>query len=869
MITNKLKGYHRIIVRELMLRADLLEQIPHIAAQAVECSTRVNALKNVVSEYLIPLVVRNLGSSDTAVDKAAHATLIQLIEQGFITKQQAEIQVCPSILALSKVESIADIKTGPVTLMSKLAPLLGRDVTERVFLKRFSELCASHMFYVRKVCASHFGEFCAVVGKDAFEKILLPCYITLCSDDIWGVRKACAEVIMFVSCACPPIARKLTLAPIFAKLLQDDCRWVRMSAFQTLGPFISTFADPTITNISYTKGGDLVLVNGDGSEFFVNCSPSVPENRPPLIQKYVFPINDEREDIDVMRLLGYEKVKVSVDNEEVNIEENVIPEDIAPPITDEKEIDNFLKEVVETVKNAVLSCKTVEVEQGIIGERKPKDVDSTHNVINNKNKQCDNLADTINIELKDDMENLNLAMKEPILVNYSSEIDNTNKPFSNCKGDIDTTTTNSDSKESSIDVKKVNFINSESGTREDDDLHLFNSYNYWYISPNLPIDPSIIAGELSPNEMNGSGDVASHLENLYSTISLSDSLNDSIPFNDSTISIEEKSSSSNSTDLECKLVNVRPEQNVVPQLLIDHFISMTDPSLNIDNEMPYHCAFSLPAVALTLGSNNWHLLKNTVDCLASDMQYKVRRTVASGLHELALILGPEIATSNLTPLFDGFIKDLDEVRIGVLKHLAHFLRLISPSKRSTYLPRLGEFLQTDNEWNWRFRQELAKQLLLAVTLFKPADTAQHIGVIARDLLCDKVAAVRQVALSLGLTASFLVKLAERFAHSKKWKRRQTFALLCAELLREEALPPEQFESEILPHLLDLSWDPVANVRLVVARCLAKHVIPNDYFADPCNEHYDVLEKVLRRLQADKDKDVRQSAEVADTSLPCY
>lgn len=105
-----------IFLADLMLRADLLEQIPHIAAQAVESATRVSALKNVVSEYLIPLVVRNLGSTDTAVDRAAHATLIHLIEEDFITKQQAEIQVCPSILALSKVESIADINTGAVTV---------------------------------------------------------------------------------------------------------------------------------------------------------------------------------------------------------------------------------------------------------------------------------------------------------------------------------------------------------------------------------------------------------------------------------------------------------------------------------------------------------------------------------------------------------------------------------------------------------------------------------------------------------------------------------------------------------------------------------------------------------------------------------
>lgn len=104
---------------------------------------------------------------------------------------------------------------------------------------------------------------------------------------------------------------------------------------------------------------------------------------------------------------------------------------------------------------------------------------------------------------------------------------------------------------------------------------------------------------------------------------------------------------------------------------------MTNPLVaqETDNDMAFHCAYSLPAVALTLGSENWDLLKKTVETLASDMQYKVRRTVASSLHELAVILGPEIATNNLTPIFDGFIKDLDEVRIGVLKHLAHFLRV--------------------------------------------------------------------------------------------------------------------------------------------------------------------------------------------------
>ena len=42
---------------------------------------------------------------------------------------------------------------------------------------------------------------------------------------------------------------------------------------------------------------------------------------------------------------------------------------------------------------------------------------------------------------------------------------------------------------------------------------------------------------------------------------------------------------------------------------------------------------------------------------------------------MALIEGEEITHRDLLPVFDGFIKDLDEVRIGILKHLADFLRV--------------------------------------------------------------------------------------------------------------------------------------------------------------------------------------------------
>ena len=281
------------------------------------------------------------------------------------------------------------------------------------------------------------------------------------------------------------------------------------------------------------------------------------------------------------------------------------------------------------------------------------------------------------------------------------------------------------------------------------------------------------------------------------------------------------------------------KQTIVPQLLVDHYVSMTDPSRaqTVDNDIARHCAFSFPAVALTLGRANWPLLRDTYEILANDMQWKVRRTLASSIHELGVILGQELSTAHLVPIFNGFIKDLDEVRIGILKHLADFLNLLSPTDRGEYLPRLEEFLKMDNERNWRFRLELSSQLSSLVSQVTPDDIRYHLAPIALSLVQDKVSCVRQSAVSVisvmltslnnsnqsSLARDIMVDLAENLAHSHHWARRQTFAELCGQLVTR--IPYEHFSLDLLPHLLDLTWDVVPNVKLKVAHVFG-HILPD-------------------------------------------
>ena len=68
---------------------------------------------------------------------------------------------------------------------------------------------------------------------------------------------------MSVSCVCSPSVRQTELSPLFINLLRDQSRWVRMAAFQALGPFISTFADASIMTLLHNENGEIVITDTD------------------------------------------------------------------------------------------------------------------------------------------------------------------------------------------------------------------------------------------------------------------------------------------------------------------------------------------------------------------------------------------------------------------------------------------------------------------------------------------------------------------------------------------------------------------------------------------------------------------------------
>ncbi|KAK1796283.1 hypothetical protein P4O66_009356 [Electrophorus voltai] len=571
-----------------------------------------------------------------------------------------------------------------------------------------------------------------------FQVRKLPKFYDLCSDSLWGIRKACAECFMVVSHCTSAVVRRSKLSPLFINLISDQSRWVRQAAFQSLGRFISTFATPSGTGFHFHEDGTLreirTLSTDSNKQQASSSSLSIcfPESPPHL---------------DLTEQCS-EKV----------LSASQTPEDTYYPPA-----QSLNKPPAEGIILVRSECSTPTF-----------------------NQQTDDMYNSFHYwrpVLPDISQDLELLQSE-------GKDEETGKEM--LKGE-EVPNLNPKDPAMSCQIQKV--LESLQPHLDDPDVQ----------AQVQVLSAALKAAQLESQENDGDQVVSvlgnegithkppemdAHFLNTPPTSPGSSVLDLELIEN-----VEEGKESDINRSYEEEKSKV---QNVVPQQLLDQYLSMTDPARaqTVDTEIARHCAFSLPGVALTLGRQNWHCLKDTYETLATDVQWKVRRTLAFSIHELAVILGDQLTAADLVPIFNGFLKDLDEVRIGVLKHLYDFLKVV-------------EILQ------------------------KLYSCGAH-----------------------DLSLNFINELVVRFCHCPKWVGRQAFAFICQAVVEEDCMPMDQFAQHLLPCLLSLSSDPVPNVRVLVAKALRQSVLEKSYFKEPGGAYTDELEEALSELRMDKDRDVR-------------
>lgn len=829
---------------EPAVRAELMEQIPHIA---IFCQENRPSIPFAFSKYLLPIVVRYLADQNNLVRKTSQAALLVLLEQELIDRGDVENLVCPVLVDLTAPDSNDDVKTEAMAIICKMAPMVGKDVTERLFLPRFCEMCCDcRMFHVRKVCAANFGDICSVVGGEATEELLLPRFFQLCSDNVWGVRKACAECFMSVSSATSPEVRQAKLSSLFISLISDPSRWVRQAAFQSLGQFISTFASPCSNVGQYFRDP-----NGEGLAH--STSTYVADTLQQNCVSYNASGCEEQEGADVGEEGGGEQTaEVLSGDESISGDSSDIPSPKCLP----EELE-LLSEPVEE-QNPPTSAL-----EDLSPPPESPEADPTPNSMQN-------------LQEKNYEENISGPSVRTHEI-PEQELFNSFHYWRTPIPEIDLDLLEEEEEEIRPKEEEIRPSNPSAppalGRKQLEEL--IENLEPHIDDPDVKAQVDVLTAALKATVLDSEAEDPAFLEprpaqsNPFNSHQSTDLLSVSTQVNCD----DEDSDVSDGLNPEDE--HKSKHQDVVPQPLLDQYLSMTDPSRaqTVDMEIAKHCAYSLPGVALTLGRQNWHCLRDTYETLASDMQWKVRRTLAFSIHELALILGDHLTAADLVPVFNSFLKDLDEVRIGVLKHLYDFLKLLHQDTRRKYLYQLQEFLVTDNSRNWRFRSELAEQLVLLLELYSAQDVHDYLRPLAFCLCTDRVSSVRWTSYRLvseiirklsacsSLLVNFLSELVDKFCHSSKWSGRQAFAFVCQLSLEEECLTLDQFSEHLLPPLLQLASDPVPNVRVLLAKTLRQTLLEKEYFLNSTSCHQESLEHTLVALQTDIDKDVKYFASV--------
>eukprot|EP01095_Lingulamoeba_sp_RSL-Kostka_P007241 TRINITY_DN2290_c0_g3_i1.p1 TRINITY_DN2290_c0_g3~~TRINITY_DN2290_c0_g3_i1.p1 ORF type:complete len:633 (-),score=172.21 TRINITY_DN2290_c0_g3_i1:207-2105(-) len=279
-----------------------------------------------------------------------------------------------------------------------------------------------------------------------------------------------------------------------------------------------------------------------------------------------------------------------------------------------------------------------------------------------------------------------------------------------------------------------------------------------------------------------------------------------------------------------------------------------------DSDTIMYCAFSFPGVLLTLGKNKWEELKDMYLSLCKDIQWKVRRTLSHSLHEVAKIVGTEIAEAELLEIFELFLKDLDQVKVGIVKNISQFLKVLTPEKRDQYVDVI-KLIQQESV-TWRFRKLISKQLSAIAELYSDDIINEYIIPISLQLIDDQVTTVRDTtAAEIG---HLLTHLKERndnimielinkltlLSESQSCYTRQTFAFCCEHFSTQ--LDKETFCEYFYDRLINLSKDNVPNVRYIVSKTISQYLILDDNYTDKNEE----LNEIIEILKTDPDREVR-------------
>merc|ERR1719242_39983 len=247
---TKLMGRIKAIAsdKEIVIRQTLASQLGGLAEYFMTEGKKgkpeltLDGALQIIRNDILP-VIQSMLLDNVEVRQSASKSLVQIAK--LLPEEVIHQDVLRIVLHLAHDE-MDEHKITALPLLGDLAPVVGPKICANYLAQDLHALSQDNSFRVRKATVQVFGAVCSQMGPEKTESQMLDLYQNLATDNIWSVRKGCVESIVDLSKAVNETTRE-RLVTIMEKFLKDTSRWVRNTAYEFLGPFISTLSSDQVT----------------------------------------------------------------------------------------------------------------------------------------------------------------------------------------------------------------------------------------------------------------------------------------------------------------------------------------------------------------------------------------------------------------------------------------------------------------------------------------------------------------------------------------------------------------------------------------------------------------------------------------------
>lgn len=146
--------------------------------------------------------------------------------------------VLKHVIEMAHDDDSEDNRIVAVQLFSSMSECFGKNLCEQFIGLEILSLGEDISFKVRKEAIKQLPIIAKLVNSQFYGRLFSFYQLKAKDQSNWAIRKACVDIILEMSQLCSKEEREGPLTDSMVGLLKDSSKWVQISAYKSLGPFI-------------------------------------------------------------------------------------------------------------------------------------------------------------------------------------------------------------------------------------------------------------------------------------------------------------------------------------------------------------------------------------------------------------------------------------------------------------------------------------------------------------------------------------------------------------------------------------------------------------------------------------------------------